>query len=212
MNYGELYEKLKQHRESLSESHAIRLHRAASWLKAAEAHHNDEDIAFITAWIAFNSCYAIEGESDNIGTRQAFSKFAQNLASADKDNKLYDCIWLNFSGFVRTLIDNQYVFSPFWESQRQGDDNWKTSFDDAKKVAYQALANNDLPLMLSIVLDRLYILRNQLIHGGATYQSSVNRQQVKDGHRFMMTIMPLIIETMLQATDVDWGEIYYPVV
>lgn len=174
-------------------------------------HQDDEDIAFITAWIAFNSCYAIEGESENLPTCQAFSKFAQNLASADTKNKLYDCIWLNFSGFVRTLIDNQYVFSPFWESQRQGNDNWKASFEDAKKVAYQALANNDLPLMLGIVLDRLYVLRNQLIHGGATYQSSVNRQQVKDGHKFMMTIMPLIIETMLQSTDVDWGEIYYPV-
>ncbi|WP_425067816.1 hypothetical protein [Reyranella sp.] len=31
------------------------------------------------------------------------------------------------------------------------------------------------------ILDRLYVLRNQLLHGGATWNSSVNRSQVRDG-------------------------------
>ena len=66
--------------------------------------------------------------------------------------------------------------------------------------------------MLGVVLDRLYVLRNQLMHGGATWNSKVNRQQVKDGCSIMMTLMPAIIETMMGAKDEDWGEIFYPVV
>lgn len=37
------------------------------------------------------------------------------------------------------------------------------------------------PRLLSIVLDRLSVLRNQRIHGGATWASAVNHAQVKDG-------------------------------
>ena len=34
--------------------------------------------------------------------------------------------------------------------------------------------------VLSIVLSRIYTLRNQLVHGGATWDSSVNREQLRD--------------------------------
>jgi hypothetical protein len=65
---------------------------------------------------------------------------------------------------------------------------------------------------LGVVLDRLYVLRNQLIHGGATFQSQVNRQQVVDGCNMLAVLMPIIIEIMLEARDDDWGPIFYPVI
>ena len=34
--------------------------------------------------------------------------------------------------------------------------------------------------VLSVVLSRIYTLRNQLMHGGATWSSSVNRDQIRD--------------------------------
>ena len=45
--------------------------------------------------------------------------------------------------------------------------------------------------MLSIVLSRIYVLRNQLVHGGATWGSSVNREQLRDCTRFMAKLVPL---------------------
>ena len=66
--------------------------------------------------------------------------------------------------------------------------------------------------LLEVVLDRLYTLRNQLVHGGATYKSEVNRSQVIDGKNILSMLVPLIVEIMMDNEYEDWGEIYYPVI
>jgi len=68
-----------------------------------------------------------------------------------------------------------------------------------------------VPELLSIVLDRLFVLRNQLLHGGATYQSAINREQVQDGVQLLGSLVPTVIQIMLDTPDEDWGDIYYPV-
>ena len=55
-------------------------------------------------------------------------------------------------------------------------------------------------------------MRNQLIHGGATYKSSVNRDQVRDSANLLGRLIPLIVEIMLDNPQDAWGDIYYPVV
>ena len=59
--------------------------------------------------------------------------------------------------------------------------------------------------VLSIVLSRIYTLRNQLIHGGATWGSSVNREQLRDCTNFMAKLVPLVIEVMMDHPETLWG-------
>ena len=47
-------------------------------------------------------------------------------------------------------------------------------------------------------------MRNQLIHGGATYQSRVNRDQVRDSANLLGKLIPLIIEIMIDNPDEAW--------
>jgi hypothetical protein len=65
---------------------------------------------------------------------------------------------------------------------------------------------------MGLVLDRLYTVRNQLIHGGATYQSKVNRSQVKDASEILSFLVPLMIDIMITNINEDWGTINYPVI
>ena len=65
---------------------------------------------------------------------------------------------------------------------------------------------------MGLVLDRLYTVRNQLIHGGATYQSKVNRSQVKDASEILSFLVPLMIDIMITNINEDWGAINYPVI
>ena len=66
--------------------------------------------------------------------------------------------------------------------------------------------------MPSTLFDRFYVLCNQLIHGGATYNSSVNRDQVRDGRRIVAFLVPILVSLMVSNPEVDWGAPYYPVV
>lgn len=207
-----LKQQLQDVRAQLNESHAIRLHRAISWLDCAAQYQQDEDIGFITLWIAFNSCYAIEGLAGELSERESFRLFVQQLNRADPQRSLYTRLWDRYSQFIRTLIDNEYVYAPFWEAQRKGGTGWRKGFESARHRAQQALVQQDVPTLLMIVLDRLYVLRNQLMHGGSTYASSINRQQVRDGQRFMQDFVPLMVKLVMDNPQLDWGPIHYPVV
>ena len=70
----------------------------------------------------------------------------------------------------------------------------------------------DTSRMLLVVFDRLYVVRNQLVHGGATWNSSINRAQVKDGAAVLGWLLPVFIDIMLENPDQDWGKPFYPVV
>jgi len=66
--------------------------------------------------------------------------------------------------------------------------------------------------VLSVVLSRIYTLRNQLMHGGATWNSSVNRDQIRDCRSLMGKLVPVVIEIMLDHPETLWGDACYPVV
>jgi hypothetical protein len=66
--------------------------------------------------------------------------------------------------------------------------------------------------VLSTIFDRLYVLRNQLVHGGATWNGSVNRDQVRDGAALLKWLLPTFIDIMMDNATRDWGKPFYPVV
>ena len=106
-------EKLRSLRDSMDEDHAIRLHRAISWLLASESYQDDSDIHFITLWVAFNSCYSIDGVTDSLSERQSFKNFIEQLVALDTNRALQNALWNNYSGFVRAVVNNQYLYPPF---------------------------------------------------------------------------------------------------
>jgi hypothetical protein len=86
------------------------------------------------------------------------------------------------------------------------------TFDGAKRAAHAALAAGNTPVVLSILFDRLYVLRNQLLHGGATWNSAANRAQVRDGAALLGHLLPLFIDLMMDNPGEDWAMPLYPVI
>jgi len=56
------------------------------------------------------------------------------------------------------------------------------------------------------------VLRNQLLHGGATWNSRVNRDQIKEGTNLLGKLIPIVIHTMMSNPNLLWGDPCYPVV
>jgi hypothetical protein len=206
-----LQRKLKALQGQLTEVHAIRLHRAISWIRAAEDQEKNQDLRLICLWVAANSLYAMdEARFEAMAERERFADFVDRLVALDTEERLYNLLWNKFSGPVRMLIENKYVYSPFWDFQRGEARDWERGFEKSITDANQALSKKNVNYLLRIVLDRLYVLRNQLVHGGATYKSKINRSQVRDGGNLLMTILPVIIEIMMNHQQEEWGRIYYP--
>ena len=98
------------------------------------------------------------------------------------------------------------------QTQQVAKDSWRPIFEQSSVEALNFLSRKKVAPLFSIVLDRLLVLRNQVLQGGATYQSRVNRGQVSDGVNLLASIMPIIISIMLDRSDQEWGEVAYPVI
>ena len=214
ITHADLKTRQRAEREGHSDGLALRSHRALSWLHRAEQ-CEDVDGKFIFLWIAFNAAYANEFvDGERAHEKRRFALFLEKLVELDADDALYQLIWAEFSGSIRVLLDNQFVFEPFWEFQRGNitEESWKASFAGAKTAANYALAEHRTADALSIVLSRMYTLRNQLVHGGATWNSRVNRDQLTDCTRFLGKLVPYVIQLMLDNPNTLWGDAVYPVV
>jgi len=205
--------RLKQLNESKNENDRIRIHRAISWLKCSEEQNDNPDLKFISLWIAFNACYADSDNADySLTERKRFKEFISKLIEHDKEKLIFNLLWDKFSGSVRLLIENKYTFKLFWDANRDKSIRWESDFNRSKSDSWNYLARQEVDKLLEIVLDRLYTVRNQLLHGGATYQSKVNRAQVKDAGRILQYLIPIVVDIMITNIDDDWGEINYPVI
>lgn len=212
MNSTQLKRKLKSS-TNVPEELSIRLHRSISWLKCAEQQHNDTDLMFITQWIAFNACYAMEVSGQSQKTeREKFRGFISNLIKHDAEKRIFNILWQKFSGSIMMLIENEYVFRGYWDYQRGDTVEWEKAFKRSNDDAFKYLSANNVAGLLEILLDRLYILRNQLMHGGATYKSKLNRKSVKDGCKILEMLIPIIIDIIMENPNEDWGKLLFPVV
>ena len=166
----------------------LRVRRATSWLSRAEAEMRDEP-----------------------GDPDAAQRFFVKVCRLDRDRVVYDAIWSRFSGPIRLLLDNPYVYTRYWmDRNKPGGGGWQARFAARKERTHHALARQDTYAILCELFERLYVLRNQLVHGGATWNSRANRDQVKDGQAILATLVPHFLAIMIANHEADWGRPHFP--
>lgn len=215
MNYRTLKERHRNERDSFPQGLSVRIHRALSWLQRAEHEKEDKDAQFLFLWIAFNSAYSQEiPNSLSLSERRSQKQFWEKLIGLDKQNHIYQIVWQEFPKSIRLLKDNYFIFESFWLYQRgeKSESEWQRSFENNKRKINRALAKQNTSELIQLLFGRLYTLRNQLVHGGATWNGSVNRPQLESGCQVLQLFVPAMIEVMLDNPHEVWGDEIYPVV
>ena len=216
-----------------------RLRRADSWFERSET-AKDETERFIFLWIAFNAAYGYEvvpSDSDQWPVeRKKFDRFLGEILKRDKDKVLEKKLWrtqvvmkCDDNGvlektFRRTYLDpiydllnNRYIFKPFWEAVRGSDTErgWEEDFSRSKCcVNLYMKKGNACPVLMELFM-RLYTLRNQLIHGGATFEKGWGQDQVRDGSLIMASLVPSILKIMRADIEKNpesdaWEPVMFP--
>lgn len=206
-----------------------RMRRARSWLARSRRIAPDETRTdgeraglhcerFIFLWIAFNAAYGRElSDDDGSYESEKFSDFLQVLLEQDMQGDIGTILWETYSGPIRILLDNHYVYRPFWDWVRGSEQGkgWDKKFEEHKRSVHRNLTRRDVHGVLMEVFRRLYVLRNQIFHGGATYASGWGWEQVRDGSRIMAVLVPKILDIMQADIEADpgsvaWGRVMYP--
>ena len=213
--YKSLQARWERNSDKFPDGFNLRMRRSLSWLGRAEKEMNadDPDAAFVFYWIAFNAVY-VEGKREFSSERFVFSDYFDKILELDESMAIYNLIWQEFSDPIRNLLDNRYVFEPFWRHYNgmPGNEDWEIRFYRSRQRVHTFLAEQNTKGILSTLFDRLYVLRNQLLHGGATWKGSLNRPQVKDGARVIGSLVPQFVALMMDYPENDWGGSYYPAI
>ncbi len=215
LNYQSLKLRHRNERDNYHINLSLRVHRALSWLARAEKSSDDQDAQYIFLWISFNAAYANEFDvSRSLTEQKKFNDFLSHLCELDKEGLIYELVWTEFTGSIRVLLDNKYIFKPFWDYSNGeiSKEDWQAKFNHEKKIINKALGSKNTSLVLNIIFSRLYTLRNQLLHGGSTWNSQVNRDQIRDGVNILAKIVPAVISIMMSNSNILWGDPCYPVV
>jgi hypothetical protein len=187
-------------------SFSIRVWRSLSWLERAES-ASDPDSTFIFYWIAFNAIYGRLEESGLIASdRAAWQGFLADVVKADQRGRITDLLWADQRD-VMSLVDNQYLFRPFWLDKPDADDRLART----RRRILKEFQNGGTVAILQETFERLYVLRSQIFHGAATAESRLNRDAVERGARLLGLIVSLIVKTVIEkGPEYDWGEICFP--
>ncbi|MEX5426501.1 hypothetical protein WCE12_09440 [Acinetobacter radioresistens] len=216
--FSDLQLTFKDNREQFNEDFRLRIHRSLSWLQRAEQARQEQDIdsQFIFLWISFNAAYAKDlGAGLRSTDKGTFVEFINRICYLDSQQNIYHAVWDKFSGSIRILLNNQFTFQSFWDYHNglTTEQAWLEGFVKNRNKALNALTSKDTSTVLISVFNHLYTLRNQIIHGGSTFNSTINRSQVKDASNILSTIVPEMLQVMLNNPhEKTWGKPFYPVV
>jgi hypothetical protein len=206
----------KPHKERLSRLNGehptnVRFHRACSWVQRAEqiTEGNDLDLALIARWVAFNALYGQwDGERHQaVGEIESWKHLLQRLHALDAAGHLVDLLQTH-KPLALSIFEDEYLSKYFWKAP--GPSAAKRS--RSKKLDAQSwYVQQSWLLILDQLVDRIYLLRCQLVHGAATFNSSFNRVAIRRCSMMLDHLIRVFLLIWIEfGADEDWGIMCYP--
>ena len=212
----DLRRRWKPHKERLSAAcgghpTCIRIHRACSWLDRVERMGNptDHDLALVSQWIAFNALYGQWDEDlrEPVSDRKCWRAFISRCLKLEQGDYLPGRLQ-HHRRLVESLLDDHYLSDFFWEDP--GDQRAKQS-KSAKYKSRTWYIEHNWTLVLDEVMERIYLMRCQLVHGAATYGGKLNRVSLRRCSTMLGHLLSAFLLVVIDhGADEDWGPMCYP--
>lgn len=189
----------------------VRFHRACSWLSQAEqaTEASDLDLALLCRWVAFNALYGQWDQQarEPVADRVCWECFVDRMLGLDQERLIVDTLMDN-KPLVMSIFDDAYLSRHFWQEPS----NQRAS--QSRKTRYSAqtwYVEANWTLILDRLLERIYLLRCQLVHGAATYNSSLNRTAARRCSQMLDHLLRAFLLVWINhGADEDWGIMCYP--
>lgn len=207
-NLREQFRSLSKDAREQHQEYCIRVWRGLSWLERAEGvESTDLESRFIFAWIAFNALYGRRDEKGRPwGDIEAMGTFLATVWRLDHDDRLRRVLSRRQLQVLK-LIESKHLSRKFW-------DEGEAAAIDVKRELRDALKWFGTPKMLRVLqllFDRLYVMRNQVMHGASTKGSSLNRRTLQGSGGILLDLLPEMLAVMIErGIEHDWGRVWFP--
>jgi len=195
----------------------IRLHRCFSWMARAEhiATGEDEepalDALLLYRWTAFNALYG-RWDAEVQAPRpdaQCYRGFTTRLMDIDRAGQARIPATLAANRkLLESIAGDEFLLRHFW--QDPDGDHGRTAERTVRKLR-EMLREGREAAALELVLDRVYLLRCQLVHGASTFGGRENRHAVRRSARLLELLLPEVAIVIIDgAWEGDWDGLCYP--
>jgi hypothetical protein len=214
MNVRTLRSRWKPIKEQLSQAQsnhptAIRFHRACSWLQKAEALQNDDpDMTLTCQWIAFNALYGQWNEmaGEPLPDRQSWRQFLTRMIALDRDQVIANML-NEHKPLIMSILDDNYLRDYFWKDPSAARAR-NTTRD--RREASMWYVDKRWGMILERVVEPVYFLRCQIMHGAATHGSKLNRTSLKRCSILMWHLMHAVLTVWIDhGSQENWGPLCY---
>jgi hypothetical protein len=212
----DLRRRWKPHKDRLNgnaigEATLIRFHRACSWTARVEtmAENEDADLALVSLWIAFNSLY---GQWDRErreprADRECWRVFTDRILRLDTNKYTVDVLQQH-KRLVMSLFEDECLSNIYWRNPSLGRNGHVKRM---KSTGQNWYIEHRWTMILDELLERIYLMRCQLVHGAATYGGKLNRTSLRHCVSMIQHLLPVFLLVWIEnGADVDWGPMCYP--
>lgn len=203
-------------REDRESDLRVRVHRACKALEQAEAIEaaagGDEsagDVAFVLRWVALNALYGRWDFERGMPQkdRVAVDEFTSEACRVDAEGRVLASLRA-VADDGKELLANPFLVERFWK-----DPEWEQVRPNKRRAA--EFRNELLEERPSAALQRLlmsvYFLRCQIVHGGATLGSGLNRVTVVPARRILGVLSSQLLALVVEhGLEMEWGPLNYP--
>jgi hypothetical protein len=196
-----------------SESHQpllIRVHRACSWMQCVEDLSDaavDERLVF--QWIALNTLYGRwdDRRREPISDVKTLPLFFDPLFKIDVDGRLAQFL-IDERDLVMSIFEEPHLSSFFWEAPSAGRARQTMSTRHQAKTWY---VEKRWRMILDRLIERIYLLRCQIVHGASTCRGKWNRAALRRCSAMLETLIYTALLIVIDhGADQDWGTLCYP--
>ena len=173
------------------------------------AENEDSDLALVSQWIAFNSLYGQwdAGRREPKHDRECWRAFVDHILRIDRDNQVVAALEEN-KRLAMSLVEDEYLSNYFW---RDPPSRPIGPSKKAKRNAQTWYLEGRWTMVLDELLDRIYLMRCQLVHGAATCGGKLNRTSLRRCTLMLQHLMTTFLSVWIDhGADVDWGRMCYP--
>jgi hypothetical protein len=197
----------KENREG-NQDFSIRIWRGLSWLERAESLETDDlEGRFISSWIAFNALYGrLDDDQRPWGDRESWGAFLAQVWRLDNHGYIYKLMQKRQLRIMR-IIEDKYLSAVFWENGGSAKKQIKRELRDSLACVGTANASK----VLHLLFERLYVMRNQVMHGASTKGSKLNRRAMRECGTLLVELIQTMLAVVIErGVGEDWGNVCFP--
>ncbi len=187
----------------------IRVHRSLSWLeRALELDETEQpEGRLLYSWIALSALYSYWDTQAGHPARESEARrsFVEMLTKVDTGGRLAEKI-RELERDILWLLENKFLDPRFWKDPDEPG-NTRAKYHRGVRLYHDRAWGP----ILEFTLERIAVLRGQIVHGAATRGSRLNRESLRRCRKVLESLLPVVLQLIIEhRADDNWPPLCYP--